>query len=152
LDRKENKILVSRNSQENSLHSSMYSDDFPSYSLCQSDQIFVSFEDDLFYEQNPNTEPLFGDVTEATTTFCSLTFTIPTSPLFPFQNSPESLSTQPMSSSDLKWDVKGCEVKGKSRELRTTSQLNKERRRSRLKERFLGLLRLRTRAFLWRIT
>jgi hypothetical protein len=92
-------------------------DDFPSYPLCASDEILVSFEDDFFSDQNPNAEPFFGDVTEATTTFCPLTLTIPPSPLFPFQNSSESPSpsSQPMSSSDSEWDGSSKVAKSKGK-------------------------------------
>jgi hypothetical protein len=82
----------------------MSRDDFPS---CASDGInesFGPFEGIFFDDQDTGAESLFGDVTEATTTFCPFTLTTATSPLFSIQNHSESPSPLPASSSDSEWD------------------------------------------------
>jgi hypothetical protein len=93
----------------------MFGDDFPTYPLCASDDSFGTFDYDSFDDQYSSVDPFCGDVTEATTTFCSLTLTTQTSPLPSFQNSPESPSNQTLSSSDSEWDETSKVAKGKGR-------------------------------------
>jgi hypothetical protein len=81
-------------------------DHFPSYPVSASDDIFDPFDDDLFDDQNPKTQPFFGDVTEPTTTSSSPPLPIPTSSLFSFPNRSESSSNQLTSSTDSEWDGK----------------------------------------------